>query len=506
MGKLAILLPIGFSVPKTIGEKLAGPVNSTDEKLFRRLARTNTPLLDKTLVPLTRFANHSKLWVVIAALLAAFGGRFGRRAALRGMISVGLTSLVANLPAKHVHKRARPSIEVPHPRRLQRTPTSHSFPSGHSASAFAFATGAGIEVPKGRSGLHALATAVGVSRVYTGVHYPSDVLGGALIGTLIGYVTTKFWPRSSQEPAQVRPMLTPSLIDPSPTGRGLSIVVNPSAGPALSASPVEELKRELPDAKIIEVKEGMDFADALRLATVDSVAIGVAGGDGSINVGAAVAHADEKPIVVVPAGTLNHLARDLGLSSAADAIRAVKDGQTVAVDVGLIDGKTFLNTASFGHYVDLVDSREKLESRIGKWPAVLVAIGKTLRHSDPVEVILDGRRRSIWMIFIGNCKYQPDGFAPSWRERLDDGLLDIRLVDAGQPWARLKLLFAVLTGTLARCKPYEAWTADQLEVKSLNGPLRLARDGETFDGSKEFVVCKESKPLAVYVPHNDPNA
>lgn len=489
---------------KTIGEKLAGPVNSTDERLFRRLARTDTPLLDRTLIPLTRLANHSKLWIALATLLAAFGGRFGRRAALRGLISVGITSLFANLPAKHVHKRARPSIEVPHPRRLQRVPTSHSFPSGHSASAFAFATGAGIEVPKGKSGLYALATAVGVSRVYTGVHYPSDVLGGALIGTLIGHATTKFWPLAPNEPAQIRPMLTPSLVDPSPTGRGLSIVVNPSSGPALLPSPIGELEKELPDATIIEIKEGVDLADALRSATIDSVAIGVAGGDGSINAGSAVAHADDKPMVVIPAGTLNHLARDLGLSTTADAIRAVKDGQTVAVDVGLIDGKTFLNTASFGSYVDLVDSREKLESKIGKWPAVVVALFKVLRHSEPVEVMLDGKRRSIWMIFIGNCRYQPEGFAPSWRERMDDGLLDIRLVDAKHPGARLRLLWSVITGTLPRCKSYEAWTADRLEVKSLNGPLRLARDGETFDGSKEFVIQKEKKPLAVYVPQSDP--
>ena len=104
------------------------------------------------------------------------------------------------------------------------------------------------------------------------------------------------------------------------------------------------------------------------------------------------------------------------------------------------------------------------------------------------------------MIFIGNCRYHPSGFAPSWRERLDDGQLDIRIVDGARPWSRARLLVSVLTGRLARCGAYEQRYVAKMHVKSLNGRLRLARDGETFDGPQEFTICKADDPLLVYVP------
>ena len=126
----------------------------------------------------------------------------------------------------------------------------------------------------------------------------------------------------------------------------------------------------------------------------------------------------------------------------------------VEVDRAEIDGHTFLNTGSIGSYTDLVDAREKLEDRIGKWPAMMVALVQVLRHSDPLPVELDGVETSVWMIFIGNCRYHPDGFGPSWREKLDDGILDIRIVH-GHPWSRVRLLASVLTGTLGRCRVYE---------------------------------------------------
>ena len=316
--------------------------------------------------------------------------------------------------------------------------------------------------------------------------------------------TRRVWPVAPRTPAESRPALTPSEVNqPSEDGDGLTIVVNPNAGPALRKSPTEALQEALPAATVLETDESLDLETALKQAAGSSLAVGVAGGDGSIGAAAAIAHDIGKPLVVVPSGTLNHLARDLGVQSVDDAVAAVRAGHTVSLDVGTIDGETFLNTASIGAYSELVDARERLESRIGKWPALLVALFQVLRRSTPLVVELDGYPRRIWMIFVGNCRYQPDGFAPSWRERLDDGELDIRLVDASQRFARTKLLLAVATGRLGRCRAYEAWTTKSLHVRSLDGPLRLARDGETFDGSDEFDVKKETQPLAVYVPPPD---
>jgi diacylglycerol kinase family enzyme len=357
------------------------------------------------------------------------------------------------------------------------------------------AAGAALELPvTGVLGLPAAALAARAGG-------PGSVAAG--MGATAALVSTRVWPVAPRTPAAIRPALTPVRGEPNEDGAGLTIIVNPSAGPSHREPPTEELRAGLPAATVVELGDDLDLDDALR-QTGDARAIGIAGGDGSINAAAAVAHAAGKPLVVVPRGTLNHLARDLGLTGPDDAIAAVRDGHLVAVDLGTIDGQPFLNTASFGSYSDLVDGRERLEGRIGKWPAMLVALITVLRRATPMRVELDGHERALWMIFIGNCRYHPHGFAPTWRERLDDGLLDVRLVDAGHPWARVRLLLAVLTGRLGRTAVYEERTTDTIRVHSLDGPLRLARDGETFDGGRDVLVGKESEPLAIYVPEREP--
>ncbi len=447
-----------------------------------------------------RAADKSVLWVVLAALMAATGGRFGRRAALRGLFAVGLASAVANGPMKRLFGRRRPARSVL-VSRLAGSPTTtgSSFPSGHAASAFAFAAGAGQELPGLAAPLVALASVVGFSRVHTGVHHPSDVLGGAIVGAGAGYATRRLWPVAPHDPATAGVALERNPVEALPGGAGLVIVVNPSAGS--SARVADELRQALPEADIVELEDAADLPDALADAAERGCAIGVAGGDGSINAAVEVAAERKLPLLVVPAGTLNHFALALGLATVADAAEAVTEGQAVAVDRAVIDGHGFVNTASIGSYVELVDARERLEHKIGKWPAVVVSLWSVMRHTAPVEVEIDGEHRSVWMVFIGNCRYDPPGFAPSWRERLDDGQLDIRIVDGTHPWSRARLLLSVMTGRLAACGAYEQRYAKSVHVKSLEGRLRLARDGETFDGPEEFDIAKVDEPLLVYVPN-----
>jgi undecaprenyl-diphosphatase len=128
-----------------------------------------------------------------SAALALVGGRSGRRAAVEGLSSVAVTSAVVNLAVKRVWRRRRPDrawAEVPVARQV-RMPTSLSFPSGHSASAFAFAAGVGNRLPAVAVPLHALAGAVAYSRVHTGVHHPSDVVVGSVLGTVLAQLTTR---------------------------------------------------------------------------------------------------------------------------------------------------------------------------------------------------------------------------------------------------------------------------------------------------------------------------
>src|SRR5687768_16340665 len=93
---------------------------------------------------------------------------------------------------------------------------------------------------------------------------------------------------------------------------------------------------------------------------------GVSGGDGTATAAAAFAVEHDRPLLLLPGGTLNHLARDLRLESVEQAIAAFGRGEAVEVDVGVIDGRPFLNTASFGAYTAMLDRRKRLEKQIGR--------------------------------------------------------------------------------------------------------------------------------------------
>ena len=161
-----------------------------DLAVYAAIAATPTPAMDEGLRRLSRAADHSKLWIGGSALLAAIGGRRGRRAAENGLASIALTSAVVNLALKPVGNRHRPdrvTAEVPIARHVA-MPRSTSWPSGHSASASAFATGVGAAWPAAGIPLSALASLVAYSRVHTGVHYPSDTIAGTVAGVALAPV------------------------------------------------------------------------------------------------------------------------------------------------------------------------------------------------------------------------------------------------------------------------------------------------------------------------------
>jgi undecaprenyl-diphosphatase len=163
-------------------------VGSADQALYAAVAASPSPWLDAPARWLSEAANFSRIWLAIAAGLAVAGGPDGRRAALRGVVAVGVTSASVNTVIKWMRPRQRPdraTAGVPISRQVT-MPTSGSFPSGHSASAFAFACCVGTQLPRAASPLLALAASVAYTRVYTGVHFPGDVIAGSAIGAVIG--------------------------------------------------------------------------------------------------------------------------------------------------------------------------------------------------------------------------------------------------------------------------------------------------------------------------------
>jgi membrane-associated phospholipid phosphatase len=187
--------------PDTVGDALArrvevrrGPASpwvealrelgAVDRAVYQAVARTPTAALDTPVRRLSGAADHSRLWLGIAAAVALLGGSRGRRAALEGVVSIGVTSAVVNLALKPVYQRRRPDRADDEAARARHVPMprSTSFPSGHAASAFAFAYALGRHLPGLAVPIRLLAAGVAYSRVHTGVHYPGDVVIGSVTG------------------------------------------------------------------------------------------------------------------------------------------------------------------------------------------------------------------------------------------------------------------------------------------------------------------------------------
>jgi len=162
-------------------------LGAIDRAVYAAIAAVPAPALDREMRRLSSAANHSKLWLAIAATLALTGPA-GRRAASRGVLAIGVTSAAVNLGVKSLSRRRRPDrvgAGVPGPRHVP-MPSSSSFPSGHSAAAFAFAAAISRDCPWLAIAIQFLAGGVAYSRVHTGVHYPGDTVVGALIGAGAG--------------------------------------------------------------------------------------------------------------------------------------------------------------------------------------------------------------------------------------------------------------------------------------------------------------------------------
>lgn len=478
-------------------------VNRLDLALMRRSGALRPSPVDHGLKRLSRVANHSVLWLVVAGALAARKG-VGRRAALRGVAAIAGASFSASLVAKRLFPRRRPAADLlEEPRRLTKRPTSSSFPSGHAASAAAFTTALAMESPALGVAVAPVAAAVAYSRVHTGVHWPSDVAAGAAIGVAAGLLTRRWWPlgRTERATAREHQALAP-LVD----GEGLVVVVNRSAGlgaTSLGASdPAEDVAREWPKATIV----GIDDLDTV-IDDHAPQALGVAGGDGSVAAVAAVAAAHRLPFALVPAGTLNHFARDVGVQGVEDTARAVADGEGVLVDLAAVsvDGagpRWFVNTASLGGYPDMVRLREKLQDRWGKWPAAAIALARVLRTSRPMRVELNGERQLIWMLFVGNGPYRPKGFAPTMRPALDAGLMDVRYIRADTRFSRARFFVGALLGSLNHSRTYRHLETRWLDVRLLDGAVAIATDGEVGPTGSTFEFRSRPAALAVYRPQD----
>jgi YegS/Rv2252/BmrU family lipid kinase len=236
-----------------------------------------------------------------------------------------------------------------------------------------------------------------------------------------------------------------------------------------------------------------------------------AGGDGTVNAVAARAIEHDLPLGVLPLGTLNHFARDLGIPGDVEAaVRVIAAGLERRVDIATANDRLFLNNASIGLYATIVVDRERQQRRLGrgKWSALLRATLAALREPDAFEAVIEveGRelRRRTPFLFVGNNDYQVQGAGAGSRARLDDGLLSLYVLHprtaSGLLWLALRTL---LRGT-AGARDLDAFAVPQIEVHARGARLQVARDGEVEAMASPVRFAVSPRALRVYAPPADP--
>jgi diacylglycerol kinase family enzyme len=228
--------------------------------------------------------------------------------------------------------------------------------------------------------------------------------------------------------------------------------------------------------------EGDDLEAVARSGEAD--ALGMAGGDGSLGLVAAIAVERGIPFVCVPFGTRNHFARDLGLdrSDPIAALAAFDDGSERRVDLTRANGRAFLNNASLGLYADLVRRREHHRRR-GVALARLRALARSMQDRRPLRLILDGEPVDVRVLVVGNNAYTLNAFELGTRDALDGGLLHVYLVEGLLPsgWTELP-------------------PRSELVIESPGLSVPIALDGEPVELESPLRITLEPRALRVLVP------
>jgi undecaprenyl-diphosphatase len=487
-----------------------GFISRLDRRLVRRVSALPGGTHDTFFRRLSAAADQGKLWIGAAAIMALFPGRT-RRAAVHGLIAQAVASAVTNAGFKTLLPRTRPLPEhLPVFRFVHPQPTSSSMPSGHSASAIAFAVGTGLVRPVLGAALAPAAVGVAYSRVHTGAHWPSDVVFGSAIGAGAALLTRKWWPVRPPFPQVTRAETDAPRL---PGGEGLSIVVN-TLGGSYKEETAAALQEVFPQAYIKTVDPEESLEDAIQATATHpgTLALGVWGGDGTVGTAAAAAVEHSLPLLVLPGGTLNHFARDTGTGSLKEAVAAATNGEAAESDVGRVTVERGLagnpetaelimvNTASVGLYPNLVRRREQLQPALGKPLAGVVAMFRTFAVGTPTVLMVDGVRHKVWIAYLGRGRYYPRDHAPLYRPVLDDGVLDVRMITADESFARLRLLWSVLTGTVATSRITHLREATEVLIESPGSPMALAVDGEALAGVRSARFRVEPRALTYYSP------
>lgn len=269
----------------------------------------------------------------------------------------------------------------------------------------------------------------------------------------------------------------------------IAVVLNATSGNGSAAKVAERLKEIFAEAgreaRITLAKGGAEINAAMRRAAESGCeALVVGGGDGTINSGASAAIERGIPLGVLPLGTLNHFAKDLGIPlDLNEAAKVVLEGVVCEVDVGEVNGRIFLNNSSLGVYPAIVRLRDKYRATVGgKWIAALWA-GLTVLRRRPfmaVRIVAEGEAlvRRTPLVLVGNNEYRMSGIQAGSRESLARGQLALYVLNAERRPGLLLLAWQVLLKGAEQVKEVDLITVEEATVETRRHRLQVATDGE----------------------------
>jgi diacylglycerol kinase family enzyme len=289
----------------------------------------------------------------------------------------------------------------------------------------------------------------------------------------------------------------------SQSARRFLLVTNPESGGGATEAVEEEARRRLPDLTIVRFG-GADIERAIRSSVQEGRVVVAAGGDGTVS--EVVQHLpEESTLAVLPSGTLNHFARDLGVGDMETAFRVLESGNARTIDLGRAGAGRFVNNVGMGLYPELVRERQ---GSGGRWRTMLASLAAALRilhRARPLSgsITIDGRTRrlSAWILMIGNNRVSLRPGSLGERDRLDDGLLEVHLMLVGRGAGRLTgPVWRVVRGRLWRSERLVRAEGRRVRVR-VDGPPRLvSRDGECVDRTTTLEAEILPKALRVLAP------
>ena len=268
----------------------------------------------------------------------------------------------------------------------------------------------------------------------------------------------------------------------------IEVIVNAASGSGgdeeRNRNLVEIFKARGIDAHINEAHSGEELLDhAKRAAESDAETVVAGGGDGTISAVAAAIAGTGKKFGVLPFGTLNHFAKDLGIPFELEAaVKVIADGHAIDVDVAEVNGRVFINNSSLGLYPDMVRGRE-LRQRLGfgKWHSLARSAVVVFKRYPLVGVRLKADGKEIVtktpFIFIGNNEYQIESFDIGKRSRLDAGHLSVYMTRRSGRLALIRIALKAVFGGLSQEKDFLSVMTDEIVVETRRPNIRVALDG-----------------------------